>query len=82
VLNPYDLDDDRLMGNNLSKILIDSGGLKEADVAEAQRLKAEKGGSIADILIQQKNISETQLLQAFSTQFDLPFWPKLPSGHH
>jgi general secretion pathway protein E len=66
------------MRNNLSKILIDSGGLKEADLAEAQRLKAEKGGSIGDILIQQKNISETQLLEALSTQFDLPYWPRLP----
>ncbi len=47
-------------------------------MAEARRIKEEKGGRIGDILVQQKNISETQLLEALSTQYDLPYWPILP----
>ena len=47
-------------------------------MSEAYRLKEEKGGSIGEILVQQNNISETQLLKALSNQYDLPFWPTLP----
>jgi general secretion pathway protein E len=66
------------MGTNLAEILTDNYGLNAEDLAEAQRLRQEKGGRLADILVQQKNISETQLLQALSVQYDLPYWPKLP----
>jgi general secretion pathway protein E len=66
------------MRSQLSQILVDDYGLTEDDLAEAQRLREEKGGSIGDILVQQKNISESQLLEALSTQYDLPYWPALP----
>ena len=66
------------MGTHLAEILVDNYGLNEEDLAEAQRLRQEKGGRLADILVQQKNISETQLMQALGVQYDLPYWPKLP----
>ncbi|MEJ2164451.1 MAG: type II secretion system ATPase GspE [Desulfobacterales bacterium] len=66
------------MGTHLAEILVDNYGLDEEILAEAQRLRQEKGGRIADILVQQKNISETQLMEALSGQYDLPYWPKLP----
>jgi len=62
----------------LSEILVDTYGLNEDALAEAQRLKEEKGGQIGQILVQQKNISETQLLRALSIQYGIPYWPKLP----
>ena len=69
------------MGTQLAKILIDSYGLKEEEFSEAQKLKVEKGGNIGAILVQQKNITEEHLLEAFSAQYDLQFWPKLPPSN-
>jgi len=66
------------MAPHLSQILVADYGLNEEDLAEAQRLKDEKGGNIGEILVQQNNISETQLFEALSHQYDLPFWPTLP----
>ena len=66
------------MRAHLAEILVDNYDLEEDALAEAQRLREDKGGRIGDILVQQKNISETQLLQALSIQYDLPYWPKLP----
>lgn len=54
-------------------------GLSEETIADARKIHATKGGSIVDILIQKKAITETDLLKAMSTQFDIPFWPNLPT---
>lgn len=54
-------------------------GLSEEAIADARKIHATKGGSIVDILIQKKAITETDLLKAMSTQFDIPFWPNLPT---
>lgn len=66
------------MRANLAEILVDQYDLNEDALAEARRLRQDKGGRIGDILVQQKNISEKQLLAAFSIQYNLPMWPKLP----
>ena len=66
------------MRTQLSQILVDNYNLNEDVLAEARRIWQEKGGNIGDILVQQKNISETQLLEALSNQYDLPYWPILP----
>ena len=66
------------MVQQLTQILVADYGLNEEELAEAYRLKEEKGGSIGEILVQQNNISETQLLQALGSQYDLPYWPTLP----
>jgi len=67
--------------NQFSQLLIENYGLSEDHLAEAQRIKAEKGGNIGQILVNQNHLSETQLLEALKTQYDLPFWPKLPFDH-
>lgn len=54
-------------------------GLSEKILAVARRIHAEKGGNLMDILIQEKATTETDLLQAMSSQFDIPFWPELPA---
>ena len=67
--------------NQLSQILIETYGLSEDKLAEARQIKAEKGGSIGQILVDHNHLSETQLLEALKTQHDLPFWPRLPFDH-
>jgi hypothetical protein len=52
------------MTQQLSQILAADYGLNEEELAEAYRLKDEKGGSLGEILVQQDNISEAQLLEA------------------
>jgi general secretion pathway protein E len=66
------------MRTQLSQILVNNYSLNENVLAEAQRTREEKGGSIGDILVQQKSISESQLLEALSNLYDLPYWPILP----
>ena len=63
---------------HLTEILVDHYDLNEDALAEARRIREDKGGRIGDILVQQKNISEKQLLEAQSIQYDLPYWPRLP----
>ena len=48
------------MRSNLAEILVDHHDLNEEALAEARRIREDKGGRIGEILIQQKNISEKQ----------------------
>ncbi len=66
------------MIHRLADILKDKFGLNEDHLAEAQRVRGETGNSIGQILIDQKNLSEVQLLEALSIQYGMPFWPILP----
>ena len=63
---------------SLAHILGDNFGVSEDYLAEARRIQAEKGGRFGEILVQQKNISEAQLLEALSVQYGMPYWPTLP----
>ena len=63
---------------SLTDILASRHGLDSEAIASAERIKAEKGGHLGEILIQQKAISEAQLLEALSAQYGMPYWPKLP----
>lgn len=65
------------MSKPLSQILAENYGVSADDFEEAKRLKREKGGSIGEHLVQKKIISEAQLLEALSTQFNIPFNPDL-----
>ncbi|MDA8139856.1 MAG: type II secretion system ATPase GspE [Desulfobacteraceae bacterium] len=62
----------------LSHILKHRFGLNEDSLAEAVHVQQEKGGRLGDILLQRQAISETQLLEALSLQYEIPFWPELP----
>ena len=66
------------MLKHLSDILKDNFGISEEDLSEAQKIKCEKGGAFGEILIRKNLITETQLLEALSIQYDIPFQPELP----
>ena len=66
------------MKTSLEEILKSKYGVSEEDYADAVRLNAEKGGGVPAVLLRRKVISETQLLDAMSEQYDIPFWPELP----
>jgi general secretion pathway protein E len=66
------------MIHRLADILKDKFDLNEDHLVEAQRVRGETGNSIGQILIDQKNLSEVQLLEALSVQYGMPFWPLLP----
>ena len=39
---------------------------------------AENKGSLSEVLLNRKIVTETQLLDALSEQYEIPFWPELP----
>jgi general secretion pathway protein E len=66
------------MQKNLPQIFKEHLNISEEDLKEAQRIKAEKGGDFGQILVSKKMITERQLLEALSIQYDMPFWSELP----
>jgi general secretion pathway protein E len=66
------------MPNSLYQILNERFDVSEEDLKEAQRINTEKGTDFAEILLSKKMITERQLLEALSIQYDIPFWPELP----
>ena len=66
------------MIKHLSQILSDSFKISKEDLDEAQRIKTEKGENTGGILLRKKIITESQLLEALSIQYNIPFWPDLP----
>ncbi len=69
------------MQTKLSEILINTIGVPEKDINEAQRMNADRSGRIGETLVAQKIITETQLLKALSLQYDIPLWIELPLGN-
>ena len=67
-----------MFSEQLFHILNAKYGLSEEVLEESRRIKNEKGGSIGDILVGRNIITESELLEAFSIQYDMPFWPDLP----
>ena len=66
------------MHESLTHIIQTRLGIPREDldaVLEDQRIK---GGSTADILLKRKMLTETQLLEAFSIQYQMPFQSDLP----
>jgi general secretion pathway protein E len=53
-------------------------GIPDEVIADARRLQAVKGGGIIDILIQQKTFTESDILEALSSEFGIPYWSELP----
>ncbi|MFW5937053.1 MAG: hypothetical protein ACOCS6_03260, partial [Desulfosalsimonas sp.] len=66
------------MKQRLSDILSRDFGVDEDELAEARRMRAEQNIPISEILLKKKIISEDQLMKAYASLYDLPFWPKLP----
>ncbi len=65
------------MKNSLFNILNSSFGVSEEAYKDAQKILTEKGGFIGDILVSKKIVTEKQLLEAYSVQYGIPFWPDL-----
>ena len=63
----------------IGEVLKETCGLSEEALADALKVQEQKGGRIGEILIQQKAISESDLLKALSIQFDMPFFPDIPT---
>lgn len=67
------------MNKSLEELLKTKFGVSEEDFAEAARIHGEKeGGSLSEVLLRRKVVTETQLLDALGEQYNLPFWPELP----
>ncbi|MBT8343065.1 MAG: type II secretion system protein GspE, partial [Desulfatitalea sp.] len=62
----------------LAHILKHRFGIAEDQLADAGHLQQEKGGRLGDILLQREAVTEVQLLEALSIQYEIPFWPELP----
>ena len=62
----------------LDHILKHRFGLSDDSLSDARHLQQDKGGRLGDILVQREAITETQLLEALSIQYEIPFWPELP----
>jgi general secretion pathway protein E len=63
---------------DLAHILKHRFELTDETLSDARHIQLEKGGRLGDILLERKAITETQLLEALSMQYELPFWPELP----
>jgi general secretion pathway protein E len=63
----------------ISLILAETCGLSEEAHKEALKIQEERGGRIGEILIQQKAITEADLLRALGMQFGLEYVESLPT---
>ena len=59
---------------SLEQILKDQFGVKDEELRKAHELQKELGGDIGQILIQIGSITENQLIEALSKQFDIPLF--------
>jgi general secretion pathway protein E len=62
----------------IGEMLVESFGLEEEAIAGAIEVQAEKGGRIGEILVQQKKLSEDDLLHARSLQCGLELKMTIP----
>ncbi len=63
---------------SIGEILVESFGLQEETIAEALEVQTDKGGRLGEILVQQKKLSEEDLLHARSLQCGLELKLTLP----
>ena len=66
------------MKKSLFYILQQTFGISEEDIEEAKKIITDNRGQIGELLVQKKIITENQLLEALSIQYDIPFRPNLP----
>jgi general secretion pathway protein E len=66
------------MNKSLEEILTSKYRVSDEEMADALRIRGEKGGSLSGVLLNRKIVTETQLLDALSEQYGIPFWPELP----
>jgi len=64
----------------LGQVLVESYGVRPEVITQALAVQEEKGGRLGEILVQQKQLSPTDLMKARSTQCGLELMLELPSG--
>jgi general secretion pathway protein E len=69
------------MNKRLIEILKTTCQITDDVIQAAQLTQKEQGGNLKEILIDSKAVSETQLLEALSLQYNIPFWSELPLGN-
>lgn len=62
----------------LDTILIEHFNIPEETIVEAHRIQAEKQTDYGNVLVQKNFVSEMQLLNAWSMQYKIPVWERLP----
>ena len=63
---------------DLAHILKNRFNVPDDAIADAHHILQTKGGRLSDILVQRQAVTETQMLEAMSIQYEIPFWPELP----
>ncbi len=66
------------MPAHLAQILQDRFSIADEDFEAAKKQKQEKGGSTAEILLKKNILTETQLLEAYSSLYHFPYMEELP----
>ena len=61
-------------------ILCNTTSLTSEQLAKAKEVSAENGMRLEESLLQQRAITEEELLQAQSQHLGLPYWKELPEG--
>jgi len=62
----------------LFHILHERHGISEEAFDQARSHHIERGGALGDALVEKKLLTETELLEANSVLYGIPFWPRLP----
>lgn len=65
------------MFKRLSSILISDFDVPEQSFREAQQISLEQSLSLSEVLLKKQILTETQLLNAYSKLFNIPYVPKL-----
>ena len=66
------------MKKHLLQIVKENFGVSEEEFNKIKSIKIEKGGDFGEIFVQKKLITEMQLLEALSIQYDIHLWPDIP----
>jgi len=69
------------MKQTLAHILQDNFGISEEDYNGAVQVQAETGMPIGEVLVSENIVSEKEMLEALSLQYDLPFLQQVPVGN-
>src|SRR2546423_3937775 len=65
---------------SLVDILIGTTSLTPEQLLRAEELSAQRGVRLEDVLVQQRFLSEEELLQAQGQQLGMPYWKELPES--
>jgi len=65
---------------SLTEILLGTTSLTPEQLARAEELSAQRGIPLEEMLVQQRFLSEEELLQAQGQQLGLPYWKELPES--